>query len=112
MQTRSSMQALGVLVIATLYWLAVNAISGTVEPWDAPSYWTIAYPIALAIAALAGFLSRLPAWLVRGLVIFAQLPVMLAGSGIGPLIALGLLLLGLLAIPAIAAAWLGARLRR
>lgn len=106
------MQALGVLLAGILYWLAVNAISGTMEPWDAPSYWTIAYPIALAIAGLAGFLSRLPAWLVGSLVIFAQLPVMLAGAGIGPLIAAGLLFLGLLAIPAIAAAWLGARLRR
>ena len=110
MRTRS-MQAIGVLLVAILYWLAVNALSGTAAPWDAPSYWTVRSPLALVIAALAGFLSRLPAWLIGGLVVFAQLPVMLAAAGIGPLIAVGLLLLGLLAVPATLAAWLGARLR-
>lgn len=100
------------LVSSLALWTATSALSGRREPWDWAGYWTISYPIALLLAGALGSLFPQRPWRWALVVIFSQLIVMLVGgSGLG-LLPLGLILLGVLSLPAIVAAKLGARLRR
>lgn len=104
-------QALATLIGGLVYWQIVVLASSAREPWDASGYWTVLYPLAILICAGLGYAFRRRAWLTGGLFVFAQLPVMVVHAGTGPLIWAGLLLLGLLSIPAVLAAWLAALLR-
>lgn len=104
-------QALTTLIGALTYWQIVVLASGAREPWDASSYWNLLYPLAILICAGLGYAFRRRAWLTGGLFVFAQLPVMVAHAGTGPLIWAGLLFLVLLSIPAVLVAWLAGRLR-
>ena len=92
-------------------WAATAVLGGRAEPWDSEAYWTAAYPLALLLAALAGALVPRRTWRWGLAVVFAQLPVMFAGgSGLG-LLPLGLIMLGVLAVPAMVTARIGAWLR-
>lgn len=102
-------KVVAVLCGATLFWQVVCKMSGTLEPWDSWAYWTLWYPLSLLLAATAGSFFRHRAWCARIVVIFAQLPVMWSNNGTGPLFAVGLLLLFLLAVPAGLASLLGSR---
>ncbi len=94
-------------------WLATSFAAGGREAWDAPGYWTVAYPVAIAICAVLGYLhpQRPGLW---ALVLFeSQLVGMWIGSGeIGGLWPLGMLVLAAIALPGVAAAVLASRLRR
>lgn len=103
---------LAVTVAALAYWVAVNAVSGAREPWDAANYWDLYYPLALGLAAIFGWLFERGAWRWGAIILFAQFPVMVAASGMGPLFAVGLVMLAGLSIPAMVAAEAGAWLRR
>lgn len=105
-------QLLLTAITALAYWQAVNIVAGMKEPWDAPIYWTLAYPAALLIAALAGYLWRTRAWLTGSTLVLAQVPVMLVHTSPGPLALVGLAFLAVLTPPAILSAWIGQRLRR
>lgn len=105
-------QLLVLLPLALIYWWAVAAASHVSEPWDAPRYWTIAYPGALLLAFGAGLGLRAWPWLTGYIVMLAQWPVMVALAGLGPLAPVGLMYLCVLALPAVLAAWAGVRLRR
>lgn len=100
------------LVSGLVLWAATSALSGRREPWDWSGYWTVSYPLALLLAGVLGALFPQRPWRWALVVIFSQMIVMLfGGSGFG-LLPLGLILLGVLSLPAIAVAKLGARLRR
>ncbi|QDA36808.1 hypothetical protein E4191_22270 (plasmid) [Paracoccus liaowanqingii] len=98
------------------FWLVVSIVAGTPEPWDAESYWTVAYPISGLLAAIIGFRSEHRGWLVGIILTQAQFPVMLTLAGLGPMSAFGLALLAALAIPvtivSAAASWIGRRRRQ
>lgn len=36
-------------------WFWASLASGKREPWDDTSYWTVTYPIAIALAGILGF---------------------------------------------------------
>lgn len=98
---------------ASAYWSAINLGYGTREPWDTPDYLTIWYPLSLGLAALLGFLFEDEAWQLGAVVVLIQLPLMLVwGTGMGPLIGLGIMMLLVLSLPAILAARLGAAIKR
>ncbi|MDX3900438.1 MAG: hypothetical protein QHC40_08020 [Sphingobium sp.] len=77
-------------------------MAGVDEPWDAPAYWTAAYPISLLLSGGAGLYFRKRGWLAGLAISFAQLPVMWINNGTGALWAVGLLFLSVLAVPAMA----------
>ena len=81
------------------------------EPWDAASYWTIAYPAAILLSAGLGALYPARPWRWAVTIIFSQLLVMVAGGSDFSLLPLGLALLAVLSLPAIAAAFSAAWLR-
>jgi len=92
------------------YWTLAAAIAGEREPWDDPSYWSIAYPLSIVLAAVLGYVFPHRPWRWALVLTFMQAVVMiLGGSGLG-LLPIGLVLLGILSLPAIAAAVMAAKL--
>lgn len=115
--TRRSV-ALGACIAAVIgiaYWAVASAMAGGDEPWDAPAYWTLAYPGALLVSAVLGVTMPGRAWLWGLIVVFAQVPVVIAVSGAGPLLMAGLLYAAVLSLPAAlvsaGAAWARRRMR-
>ncbi|WP_374144305.1 hypothetical protein [Sphingomonas sp.] len=109
---REMAKSVFVFAIGVGLWVGANIAFETTEPWDSAFYLSVSYPLALAISAGLGFaFAELPCrW---GLIIMlAQFPVMVIQSGTGPLIAVGILLLAVLSVPAMASALAGAAFRR
>lgn len=87
------------------------AVTGKREPWDADTYWTLSYPLAVIGSAVLGFLFPQRAWRWAATLMLMQFVVMIAmGSGLG-LWPLSLIVLAVLTAPGALAAVLTARLR-
>lgn len=86
--------------IGIAYWSVASGMAGGGEPWDAPAYWTLAYPGALLLSAVLGFAMPTRAWLWGPIVVFAQVAVVIALAGVGPLLIAGALYAAVLSIPA------------
>ncbi|HWA58257.1 MAG TPA: hypothetical protein VG692_13440 [Gemmatimonadales bacterium] len=80
-------------------WLATTTLTGRREAWDAPSYWTVTYPLCLVAAAAVGYLSPERAWRWGLAVMLAQAVTMAVLSREFGLLPLGLLMFGVLAVP-------------
>lgn len=103
----------GVTIVVGLgYWWVAATIAGVREPWDAPGYWTIAYPGSLLLSGIIGAAAGSPAWPLGVLLALTQAAVIAARAEVGPLWPVGLLFLAILALPSALAAALGARLAR
>lgn len=98
-------------VAGLAYWALVSALSGGGEPWDAARFWTVAFPGALALSALLGAVAPARAWAWGAIVMLAQVPVVVAVSGAGPLLIAGLLYAAALALPAALVSWASGALR-
>jgi hypothetical protein len=92
-------------------WMAANLTDNVREPWDGASFWLF-YAAALAISAVLGAFAAGGAWAAGAAVVFAMLPVMVVASGADPLMALGLIFLAAMSVPAAGIAELAFRLRR
>lgn len=101
-----------VCVVSLIFWIVVSAITGGAEPWDLPSYWTIIYPAGLVLSVGMGAVLKRLQWSAGAIVMFAQIPVMLATSGASPMLGAGIVYAALLAIPAMTLSWLAGRLRQ
>lgn len=64
------------------------------------------------MSAALGFFATGRAWAMGAAVVFAMLPVMVAGTGIGPLMAVGAVALAIMAQPAAGVARISFGLRR
>jgi hypothetical protein len=96
---------------ATL-WFAASLLTGRREPWDAASYWTVVYPLALLVCVLLGYAYPRHCWRWAVALFAAEFVAMCLRNGeLGSLWPLGLALFGVLALPGILASRLGARLR-
>jgi hypothetical protein len=93
-------------VLGLLLWAAAAVAEMRVEPWDAPSYWTITYPAALALSGLLGFIFPERPWRWALTLMFMQLPVMSLGGSGSSLLPMGLILMAVLALPGIGLAYL------
>ena len=102
-------------VVGLAYWAAVSGMTGGGEPWDAAAYWTLVYPGALLLSAILGFAMPVRAWLWGPIAVFAQVPVVIAVAGAGPLLLAGVLYAAALSIPAAlvsaGAGWIRRRMR-
>ncbi|MFV0625696.1 hypothetical protein ACBY01_17070 [Sphingomonas sp. ac-8] len=94
------------LLLGVGYWQLVCRIAAVAEPWDAPTYWTLAYPAALIASAAAGALLRRRAALASGLFVFSQLAVLWINAGLDGMWPVGVLFAVLLSLPAVAIATL------
>jgi hypothetical protein len=104
--------ALAVIAGVTL-WAVGSAVSDRREAWDSGSYWTLFYPAAIISCSLLGYLFPDRPWRWCIALFAAQFATMavLAGA-VGNLAPLGLILFGVLALPAISAAMVAARSKR
>ena len=99
-------------MVGLALWTMTALVTGKGEPWDASTYWTVSYPLAIFGSAVLGFLFPERAWRWAATLMLMQFVVMVAmGSGLG-LLPLGLIVLAVLAAPAALAAVLAAKLRR
>jgi hypothetical protein len=63
MSESSPILAYGIAIVAgTVLWVVTSAVSGKAEPWDASIYWTIAYPVAIALSGLLGYVFPQRPW--------------------------------------------------
>lgn len=88
------------LVGSVFYWLFVSWLTGAKEPWDAGTYWRLWYPASLGLSALAGLMFEKRRWMAGIVVTFAQLPVIWGHNDRGDFLVIGLMMLGVLAVPA------------
>ena len=93
--------------------LSIHALSGRGEAWDSPEFWTIGFPVALAVSAAIGFLARRRDWLWTFAIVPAQVTAMTVSSGeIGSLWPLAAALSAVLSAPFVGAAFIASRFRR
>ena len=108
-------RTLSILSVGLVYWCFASGMTGAAEPWDAEAYWRIWYPGSFMISTIAGLILKERGWSAGAVVTLAQAPVMLLNNGAGPLLAVGVLTLCVLAVPVTAvsalAAWCAARAR-
>ncbi len=94
-----------------LFWTSFNLAFGVPEPWDHERFGA-AYLVLLVLIAALAWRSGRGGWRIGAIAMWSMLAVMLAGGAIGPLIAVGLLFLFLLSIPAAVVGELSGRLFR
>lgn len=96
-----------------LLWIGTMAVSGRNEAWDSPLYWSLAYPACMALTGWLAYQEPTRPWRWAFAVMLVQPVVMVltSGSSFG-LLPLGLVLFGVLALPPMLVAQLGAWLGR
>lgn len=97
-----------------ILWLVTAMMSVKTEAWDASSYWTVAYPLAIILAGWLGYWFPEKPWRWGLAIMYAQAGVLLISASGFSLLPLGLILFGVLALPAMGFAQVIAsfRLRR
>jgi hypothetical protein len=112
MTNRTATAFLASAMLGLALWSTAAILGHRAEPWDAPGYWTIAYPAAIALSAVLGILFPERPWRWAALLMFMQCVVMFAGGSDLGLLPLGLILMAVLTLPAAAAASLAALVHR
>ena len=98
------------LIGGAVLWQVTAAISNRNEAWDDPSYWSVTYPLAILLAGWLGYRFPEKPWRWGYAIMFGQAGMLLlSGSGFG-LLPLGMILFGLLALPAAAFAQVTAKI--
>ena len=93
-------------------WMVTALAGDRREAWDSPLYWSVTYPLCIALAAVLGYAEPTRPWRWALALMLVQ-PVVMAltsGSDFG-LLPLGLIMFGVLALPPVLAARIGAWLR-
>jgi hypothetical protein len=98
--------------LGLVLWSVAAVVELRVEPWDAPNFWTIYYPAAIALSGMLGFLYPHAPWRWALILMFMQLPVMILGGSGFSLLPIGLILMAVLALPGIGLAYLCAWAKR
>lgn len=95
-----------------ILWLATSAVGGRREAWDSPLYWTFAYPAALAIAGILGYLAPDRPWRwALTLMLVQAVTLAISASSFG-LLPLGLIMFAVLALPLVGLAVVAAYVRK
>jgi hypothetical protein len=101
-----------VAAAGALLWLGTMGVSGRSEAWDSPLYWSVTYPLCLVLAGACGYFEPVRPWRFALTLMLVQPVVMILTSGGGlSLLPLGIIMFGILALPAILIARIGAWLR-
>ena len=98
------------VVAGMALWFVGAEVSGRRETRDSGIYWSLFYPLAIGASALLGYLFPERPWRWAVALFVAQFVAMVLRSGeIGSLAPLGLILFGILSLPAVFAGQLAAR---
>ena len=94
-------------------WIGASVLSGRREAWDAPIYWSVAYPAALLACALLGYLWPQKPWRwALALFLFQFVGMAIRNGELGGLWPLGLIVFAALSLPGMLVAHAAAALRR
>lgn len=100
-------------LIGAALWQSTALATGRREAWDAREFWVIAYPAGLVASAVIGYVARSGnSWGIGLSLTWAQAAVLAVVARSYAMLPLGLILFGVLALPGVAFAALGAWLRR
>ncbi|MGZ5194944.1 MAG: hypothetical protein ACXWJM_07035 [Ramlibacter sp.] len=110
----SALAPAAVAAVAGVALFAVAAVlTGKREPWDASLYWAVFYPASILVSALLGYVYPQRPWRWAIVLFEAQFLAMCIRTGeLGNLWPFGMALFAVVALPAVAAAHLAARLSR
>ena len=95
-----------------LVWIVISFVSGKKEAWDSSWYFSVGYPLICLVSALMGYLVPKGTWRWGVTPFLGQFVWMLLTQGPGNLLPLGIIAFGLMSLPAIIAAKLGAYVAR
>ncbi len=95
-----------------ILWIVAAVAGGRTEAWDSGLYWSIAYPLTVALAGALGYVFPVRPWRWALAAMFAQLLVLVVTAAGFGLLPIGLVLFGILSLPAIGAAQFAAWLAR
>lgn len=99
-------------IAGALLWIAGAELANRREAWDAGIYWVLFYPLALAACGYLGYRYPERPWRWALALFFGQcLALGIRNGEVGNLFPLGLIVFGVLALPGVAAAKFGARIR-
>jgi hypothetical protein len=89
-------------------WVVVSTVSSKSEAWDSPLYLVVGMPLLCVVAGVFAFIEPNNPWKWAVVPLAAQAVWMFMTQGIGNLAPLGVLFFGVLAIPLLIAARIGA----
>ena len=93
-------------------WIAATMVSGKTEAWDSELYWMAAYPAGLVVSFVLGYLAPERPWRWAMTLMWCQAATLAVLASSFGLLPLGLILFGVLALPAAGAAAAAGLLRR
>ncbi len=93
-------------------WALVSVFSHKREAWDSDLYFTLGLPLVYLLSAVLGYLEPNKPWRWGAAPLAGQGLWMLLTQGPGNLLPLGIVMLGILALPSIFTAKIGARMAK
>jgi len=96
------------VVTGIVVWVVVSTLSGRREAWDSQWYFLIGIPVVCIVSAALGFVEPSRPWRWGVAPLIGQLSWMLLTQGPGNLLPLGLVVFGVLSVPSIMTARIGA----
>ena len=96
------------VVTGIVVWVAVSTLSGRREAWDSQWYFLISIPVVCVVSAALGFVEPSKPWRWGIAPLIGQFSWMLLTQGPGNLLPLGLVVFGVLSVPSIMTARVGA----
>ena len=96
------------VVTGIVVWIVVSKVSHRREAWDSQWYFLIGTPVVCVVSAVLGYLEPNRPWRWGAAPLAGQFCWMLVTQGPGNLLPLGVIVFGILAIPSMLTARLGA----
>ncbi|MBX3329681.1 MAG: hypothetical protein KF722_04710 [Nitrospira sp.] len=100
------------VAIGIVVWIGISMVSGRREAFDSGLYYSIGMPVVCVASATFGFLEPKKSWRWGILPLLGQFSWMLLTQGPGNLLPLGMIFFGILSVPSIITARIGAFLGR
>ena len=96
------------VVVGIIVWIVVSKVSHRREAWDSKWYFLVGVPVVCIVSAVLGYVAPSRPWRWGAAPLAGQFFWMLLTEGPGNLLPLGVVVFGILAIPSMTTAWLGA----
>src|SRR5262245_27155740 len=95
-------------MVGIIVWVIVSNVSHRREAWDSDLYFMVGVPVVCFVSAILGVVEPNKPWRWGAAPLAGQFVWMLVTQGPGNLLPLGIVVFGILAIPSMLAAKLGA----
>jgi hypothetical protein len=103
---------LAVAVCGAAIWILIALASGRREAWDSGLYFSVGMPVVCLVSMTFAFFEPNRSWRWGGLPLVGHFVWMLLSQGPGNLLPLGVIVFGVLSVPPIIAARIGAFIAR